>query len=83
MLPTFFNRIKSRIGRVYGDGAYDTRKCYQAIVNRCGVPAIPPRKSAKIWDSLEKWAEYRNHAVLERRALGLDRVGVRLWRKLK
>jgi hypothetical protein len=83
MLPKFLDKLGSRIGRVYGDGAYDTKRCYQAIVKRGGEPAIPPRKTARIWNSPEKWAECRNQAVRERRGFGLDTVGTRLWRKLK
>ena len=83
MLPEFLDRIEGRIGRVYGDGAYDTKKCYQAIVKRGGEPAIPPRKTARIWNNPEEWAKCRNQAVRERRGMGLDAEGIRLWRKLK
>jgi hypothetical protein len=31
-LPRFLKRIRSRIRRVYGDGAYDTKKCYQLML---------------------------------------------------
>lgn len=83
MLPGFLERIGGRIGRVYGDGAYDTRKCYQAILERGAEPVIPPRKTAKIWKDRGKWAEWRNQAVRERRGLGLDDEGLSLWKKLK
>jgi DDE family transposase len=83
MLPVLLEKVEGRIGRVYGDGAYDTRKCYQAILERGGEPVIPPRKTAKIWHSPEQWAEWRNRAVRERRGLGLDEVGLSLWKKLK
>ena len=36
-------------GRVTADGAYDTRKCYDAIVDRNAYAVIPPRKNAKPW----------------------------------
>jgi hypothetical protein len=54
MLPRFLERLESRIRRVYGNGAYDTKKFYQAIVERGGEPAIPPRKTARIWNNPEK-----------------------------
>ena len=83
MLPEFLEQVGTRIGRVYGDGAYDTRKCYQAILKHGGEPVIPPRKTARIWNIVGKWAEWRNRAVKERRGLGLDAEGLSLWKKLK
>lgn len=32
-----------------GDGAYDQRKCYEAIRHHNAKATIPPRKGAKIW----------------------------------
>ena len=31
------------------DGAYDTRKCHDAIADRGAHAVIPPRKNAKPW----------------------------------
>jgi len=31
------------------DGAYDTRKCHEAIAARDAHAVIPPRKNAKPW----------------------------------
>ena len=37
------------VGRVTGDGAYDTRKYHDAIAARSAHAVIPPRKNAKFW----------------------------------
>lgn len=51
MLPALLNQIPSdqEIGSVTGDGAYDTRKCHDAIAARNAHAIIPPRKNAKLW----------------------------------
>jgi hypothetical protein len=83
MLPAFLDRIKGKLGRALGDGAYDTRACYKAILARGGQPLIPPRKTARLWGGASAEASWRNRAVLERRGLGLDAEGQSLWKKLK
>ncbi len=35
------------VGSVTADGAYDTRKCHDAIADRGAHAVIPPRKNAK------------------------------------
>jgi hypothetical protein len=37
------------VGEVFGDGAYDQGRCYEAILERGGTPVIPPRKDAVEW----------------------------------
>ena len=51
MLPYLLNQIlpDAEIGSVTGDGAYDTRKCHDAIAARNAHAVIPPRKDAKVW----------------------------------
>jgi len=51
MLPELLNQIPNDqdIGSVTGDGAYDTRKCHDAIAARNAHAVIPPRKNAKPW----------------------------------
>lgn len=83
MLPPFLSRLRGRLGRVFGDGAYDTRACYKAIMERGGQPLIPPRKTARLWQGTDPWVLWRNRAVLERRGLGLDAEGLSLWKKLR
>jgi len=51
MLPELLDQIPSdqAIGSVTADGAYDTRKCHDAIAARGAHAVIPPRKNAKSW----------------------------------
>jgi hypothetical protein len=51
MLPELPNQIPTDqdIGSVTADGAYDTRKCHEAIAARDAHAVIPPRKNAKPW----------------------------------
>lgn len=79
LCTVLLNRFKGKIEKVIGDGAYDTKECYQAIVARGAEPIIPPRKGARLWPTNEKWAKYRNNAIKE--LLGLkDQL---LWKKMK
>jgi len=50
-LPELLNQIPpdQDIGSVTADGAYDTRKCHEAIAARNAHTVIPPRKNAKPW----------------------------------
>jgi hypothetical protein len=49
MLPELLDQIPSdqEIAGVTADGAFDTRKCHDAIAARGAVAIIPPRKNAK------------------------------------
>ena len=51
MLPDLLNQIApdQLLGSVTADGAYDTRKCHDAIAARNAHAVIPPRKNAKMW----------------------------------
>ncbi len=52
MPPELPNQIPpdQDIGSVTADGAYDTRKCHEAIAARDAHAVIPPRKNAKLQD---------------------------------
>src|SRR5680860_825074 len=79
MLPELLGQIApdQEIGRVTADGAYDTRKCYDAIVDRNAHAVIPPRKNAKPWKPDTPGARARNEAI---RSSGY--LGRALWRHL-
>ena len=49
MLPKLVNQIPSDqdIGSVIADGAYETRKCHEAITARDAHRVVPPRKNEK------------------------------------
>jgi hypothetical protein len=79
MLPDLLEQIPSNeeIGTVTADGAYDTRKCHDAIAARNAHAVIPPRKNAKLWKPDTTGARARNEAVRSSRYLGRA-----LWRQL-
>jgi hypothetical protein len=79
MLPKLLNQIPSDqdIGSVTADGAYDTRKCHEAIAARDAHAVVPPRKNAKPWKPTSTVAIARNDAVNAQRYLGRT-----LWRRL-
>ena len=41
LLPALLDQIPGRIVQVSGDGAYDTRACYQSILEREAVAIHP------------------------------------------
>ena len=78
MLPELLDQIPpdQDVGSVTADGAYDTRKCYDAIAARGAHAVIPPRKNAKPWKPTSSGAIARNEAVRASRYLGKT-----LWRR--
>ena len=54
MLPDLLCQISpdQEIASVTADGAYDTCKCHDAIVERGAYAVIPPRKNAKPWKAV-------------------------------
>jgi hypothetical protein len=79
VLPDLLNQIPpdEEIGSVTADGAYDTRKCHDAIAARNSHAVIPPRKNAKLWKPDTPGARARNEAVRSSKYLGRA-----LWRQL-
>ena len=78
VLPDLLNQIppSQDIGSVIADGAYDTRKCHEAIAARNAHAVIPPRKNAKPWKPTSPGAIARNDAVNAQRYLGRT-----VWRR--
>ena len=78
MLFELLNQIPpdQNIGSVTADGAYDTRKCHEAIAARDAHAVIPPRKHAKPWKPTSAGAIERNEAVSAQRYLRRT-----LWRR--
>ena len=79
MLPDLLNQIPpdEDISSVTADGAFDTRKCHDAIAARNAHAVIPPRKNAKLWKADTPGARARNEAVRSSKYLGRA-----LWRHL-
>ena len=78
MLPELLNQIPpdQGIASVTADGAYDTRKCHDAIADRGAAAVIPPRKNAKPWKAITAGAVARNEALRASKHLGRT-----LWRR--
>ena len=76
VLPDLLGQIPphQEIGSVTAHGAYDTRKCHDAIADRGadrGADAvIPPRKNAKPWKTVTAGAVARNEALRASKYLG-------------
>ncbi len=51
MLPDLLDKIPpdEQIGTVTGEGAFDTRRCHTAILDRGGTAVIPIRKNGRLW----------------------------------
>jgi len=79
ILPELLDQIAAdeQIGSVTADGAYDTRKCHEAIAARGAAAVIPPRKNAKPWKPTSPGAVARNEALRASKYLGRA-----IWRPL-
>ena len=72
VLPELLNQLGDQpIAHGYGDGAYDTRACYEAIDAHGGSAVIPPRDNAAYWET----GHLRNQAVAE-----CQKVGRKTWK---
>ncbi|WP_429103209.1 IS5 family transposase, partial [Aeromonas veronii] len=49
VLPTLLNPLRRKLGRVYADGAYDSKASHQLISRKGATACIPPRKNAGLW----------------------------------
>ena len=49
VLPDLLEQVEEEINQVSGDGAYDRRRCYEAIEQHKARATIPPQHNAKIW----------------------------------
>jgi hypothetical protein len=78
MLPELLDQIppEQQIASVTADGAFDTRKCHDAIAARGAAAIIPPRKNAKPWKPDTPGAIARNEALRASR-----RFGRTIWRR--
>jgi hypothetical protein len=78
MLPELLDQIPpdQEIGSVTADGAFDTRKCHDAIAARGAAAIIPPRKNAKPGKPDTAGAIARNEALRASKRLGRT-----IWRR--
>ena len=59
------------IGTVTADGAYDTRRCHSAIIDRQAIPIIPIRKNGRVWKEDCPAAIARNETLRATRHYGV------------
>lgn len=78
VLSDILDGVNSEIEQVSADGAYDQRKCYDAVRKRQARTAIPPRKGAKIWQHGNTKAERHNRDENLRR---IRKVGRKAWKR--
>jgi transposase len=78
VLPDLLSQIPGdeEIGSVTADGAYDTRKCHDAIADRGAHAVVPPRNNAKPWKAITAGTVARNEALRSSKYLGPA-----LWRR--
>jgi hypothetical protein len=78
MLPELLDQLPpdQDIASVTADGAFDTRKCHEAIAARGAAAIIPPRKNAKLWKPDTLGAIARNEALR-----ASNRFGRTIWRR--
>lgn len=78
MLPELLDQIppEQEIGSVTADGAFDTRKCHDAIAARGAAAIIPPRKNARFWKPDTAGAIARNEILRTSKC-----VGRTIWRR--
>ena len=72
ILPELLNQISEdeAIGTVTADGAYDTRRCHAAIIDRQATPIIPIRKNGRPWKEDCPAAITRNETLRATRHYG-------------
>ncbi len=64
------------IGSISGDGAYDTRRVYEASAAREAALIVPTRRNARPWKRRTSGAEQRNESLRAIRHLGR-----RFWKR--
>jgi hypothetical protein len=66
------SQVNAPIEDILGDGAYDSKNCYEACIRRKANPIFPPRKGAVIHQhgNYKKESLPRDQAVRDIRALG-------------
>ena len=66
-LPSLLEQIPDPIDQVSGDGAYDTRACYEAVLERGATPTFVPRRTAQPYPTKNPigWRAARNHVLLQ------------------
>ncbi len=78
VLPDLLDQIPEdeQIGTVTGDGAFDTRRCHTAILERGGTAVIPIRRNGRLWKEDSPAAKARNDILR-----ATQRFGRAIWKR--
>ena len=78
VLPDLLDQFPpdEQIGTVTGDGAFDTRRCHTAILERGGTAVIPIRRNGRLWKEDCPAARARNDILRATR-----RFGRAIWKR--
>jgi len=78
-LPPLLEQIADPLEQVSGDGAYDTRACYEAVLQRGATPVFVPRRTAQQCANRDPtgWRAARNRILQQ-----IDAQGRAAWRVL-
>ena len=78
VVPDLVKQVNRPIAQVSADGAYDKRKCYEALEATGAKVTIPPRRDARIWQhgnrEGEPWQRDENLRAIRR-------VGRKRWKQ--
>jgi hypothetical protein len=78
VVPDLVEQVDRPIHQVSADGAYDKRKCYEALEAIGATVTIPPRRDAKIWQhgnsAGEPWQRDENLRAIRR-------LGRKRWKR--
>jgi hypothetical protein len=71
-MPALLEQIPDPMGQVSGDGAYDTRACYEAVLKRGATPTFAPRRPARLGPAQDPtgWRAARNRILRQIEARG-------------
>ena len=78
VLPDLLQDVPGEIEQVSADGAYDQRKCYDALNRHGAKAAIPPRKGAKIW---RRASGKQERHVRDENLRRIRKVGRKEWKR--
>ena len=78
VLPDLLDQFPpdEQIGTVTGDGAFDTRRCHTAILERGGTAVIPIRRNGRRWKEDGPAAKARNDILR-----ATQRLGRAIWKR--
>jgi hypothetical protein len=77
------NEVKEELGKILGDGAYDSGKFRKLIDLMGGEPILPPPKNAAYKGAKEGWQKKRDDDIAEIYGLGGNEDARKLWKKIK